>query len=261
MSTILDALQKAQRARGAEPPGAVAHPTVAAKTSRSTLLVGGIIAIALLLIAGALWRIAVRSPVASQPPGSAVPAPSAPFIPPSAAPTRQQSALEPATIEPVAEPVSEPAAALDAAAPADAEVVQMHYQTLDDVAPVYQGAGGGSGAVDAQTDESHGLSASADATSPQPPTTVSATPDTSGTPPPAADTPPRWNASRQPQLAALSLQVHVYDADPARRWIMVDGHRINEGGSLPTGGTLEEIRADGLVIRVDGETVWWPLGH
>lgn len=264
MSTILDALQRAQRERNPQTPtavpGSVPHPP----SRPLTALAVGVIAITLLLITAALWRIAVRLPPPGIKPQPALPAASAvPVAMQSATdPQAASQAMDAPMFETVQQHSVEPLQETRDNALGEVEDVAQ-YLSLDDVAPVYRGTDG------ATTEPQHesiseALSEPLDrerTPTTTPPTAVdlsatAITPVTSST-----ATPPLWNGRRQPQLASLTLQVHVYDADPARRWIMIEGRRINEGGSLPAGGTLKEIRADGLVIRIGGETVWWPLAH
>jgi general secretion pathway protein B len=59
------------------------------------------------------------------------------------------------------------------------------------------------------------------------------------------------SAQRQ-QLPALKLSVHVFNPDPARRFAIVDGRRVQEGDALGTAIRVQQIRRDGLLLQVEG---------
>jgi general secretion pathway protein B len=78
--------------------------------------------------------------------------------------------------------------------------------------------------------------------------------------PPAADALPGLETLAPGERAALpplKLSMHVWSADPARRFAIVDGQRVTEGALLG-GGTVAEIRPDGLVLDVAGRRVLLP---
>jgi len=84
------------------------------------------------------------------------------------------------------------------------------------------------------------------------------------TPPPAAAPPPlpRDVTPRRDLPAAVrdripdyAIDVHVYNDDPARRFILIRGERFGEGSTLEGGHRLLEIAPRGLVIDVDGQKV------
>lgn len=56
-------------------------------------------------------------------------------------------------------------------------------------------------------------------------------------------------------LPPLKVSMHVWAADPARRFAIVDGNRVGEGGVLG-GGIVAAIRTDGVVLELaDGRRV------
>lgn len=59
----------------------------------------------------------------------------------------------------------------------------------------------------------------------------------------------------------LNLDVHVHDAEPDRRWIMINGKKSVEGATLSQGPTVEEITEDGVIYRFRGELVKVPLNR
>ena len=74
-------------------------------------------------------------------------------------------------------------------------------------------------------------------------------------PPLLRDMPPAFRA----RFPALTLQVHVYDEDPEKRWVMIDNRRYRESGTLENGPTIVEITPDGVIFELQGEQVLWPL--
>lgn len=57
----------------------------------------------------------------------------------------------------------------------------------------------------------------------------------------------------------LRVDVHVYDADPARRWVLIDGTKYLEGSTLTQGPRLQSITVDGIVFEFNGQTVLLPI--
>lgn len=53
-------------------------------------------------------------------------------------------------------------------------------------------------------------------------------------------------------LPALKVTMHVYNADPARRFAIIDGKRINEGGILGNDLNVIEIQRDAILIDLRG---------
>lgn len=59
----------------------------------------------------------------------------------------------------------------------------------------------------------------------------------------------------------LRVDVHVYDADPARRWVMLNGNKAVEGSTLGEGPRVVEIRPDGMLLEWRGRPVLFPLNR
>ncbi|KFN49850.1 general secretion pathway protein GspB [Arenimonas composti] len=59
-------------------------------------------------------------------------------------------------------------------------------------------------------------------------------------------------------LPPLQLTMHVYSEDPARRFVIVDGRRLGEGGIAGDGLVVEAIRRDGIVLVHDGRRLLLP---
>ena len=53
-------------------------------------------------------------------------------------------------------------------------------------------------------------------------------------------------------LPPLKLTMHVFAADAAARFVLVDGQRLAQGERLSPTLTLREIRRDGAVFESDG---------
>jgi general secretion pathway protein B len=73
--------------------------------------------------------------------------------------------------------------------------------------------------------------------------------------PPSVETlPPQATAG----LADLSVDLHIYATDPARRAVFVNGRRYTEGMALAEGPMVEEITRDGIVINHRGQRFMLP---
>ena len=75
--------------------------------------------------------------------------------------------------------------------------------------------------------------------------------DRSEEPAPAVASPPRFARlpyeSRQ-ALAPLRLDVHVYDPDPLRRFVMINGKTLGAGAEIKPGLAVGEIVREGVVL-------------
>jgi len=60
---------------------------------------------------------------------------------------------------------------------------------------------------------------------------------------------PRDVAQRMP---AFLMTVHIYDAEPAKRFVLINARKIREGGATRDGIQVEEILPDGAVLSYDG---------
>jgi general secretion pathway protein B len=66
-------------------------------------------------------------------------------------------------------------------------------------------------------------------------------------------------AAYREQFPVRTLGVHVYDPDPAKRWIMADGQRYREGGTLASGPQIVEIVEGGVIFDYQGARVLLPI--
>jgi general secretion pathway protein B len=69
--------------------------------------------------------------------------------------------------------------------------------------------------------------------------------------PPLRDRPAPLSSSLRRELPPFSMTVHVYDPDPARRFVYLNGSKLREGELARDGFFVEEVRADGAVLRYD----------
>lgn len=88
---------------------------------------------------------------------------------------------------------------------------------------------------------------------PTPPSAV-VHPPAEGLPPPIAALPPQVTAG----LPELSIDLHVYTNDPAKRTVFINGRRYRQGGALPEGPIVEEITRDGAVLSYRGRRFLLP---
>lgn len=248
MSYILDALKRAEHERsgtlGTAPGRDAAPGGIGGLRPGVLILIGALLFATGIGISWLLLRPAA-SPTANPAPVVAVATPA----PATAAPTSAatiETTLE--AVEPQADDVEtqlvdaagEPAAAL------------AGYESLDDLTPVFQG------------------------TNPAPKPAGAARPDpalttqmrTTGGFVPAPATPPPVHMepslrdmpqSYRDQFPSITVQVHVYNSAPEKRWIMVDGKRLGEGSTLDSGPQIVQIAADGIVFAFRNERVFWPL--
>ena len=59
-------------------------------------------------------------------------------------------------------------------------------------------------------------------------------------------------------LPELSVDLHIYAEDPAKRAVFINGRRYQRGGVLPEGPTVEEITRDGAVLSYRGQRFLLP---
>jgi len=104
-----------------------------------------------------------------------------------------------------------------------------------------------------------------------PPTEVSPQAPAAGTPagaiPPALTQPAPLRKFREmppdyrADFPALRVEIHVYEKDPQRRFVMINGRRYRTGERLAEGPALVEIVPEGMVLEYRGEKVLYTLGR
>lgn len=50
-------------------------------------------------------------------------------------------------------------------------------------------------------------------------------------------------------IPALNLDIHIHSADPAKRFVVINGRRYREGERLGEGPVLEAVTRDGAILR------------
>lgn len=280
MSLILEALRKseAERRRGSAPDLAreLPPPTAPVPTVRRTWwLAGGAgLVLALALLAWA-WRPAAEAParvgVASAAPGAAAPSAVRDSGPTStdvgrtgdsgasdAPPWPAVARIAPATMPPADATRDADAAAMgagDAGEPGGAgEPPPSSSRALAD-------DGAAATASDAPSrNRRHPLADAAGEGRPGSPV-AAVVPDLRGVPD-ARDVPElrlsALSADARARLPPLKLTMHLWNDEPAARFVILDGQRLGVGDRVG-GGTVDAIDADGVVISLDGQRVRLPL--
>jgi hypothetical protein len=72
-----------------------------------------------------------------------------------------------------------------------------------------------------------------------------------------APAPPPSPALRR-RLPDFAMSVHVYDVDPGRRFVYINGRKVRENQTSREGLRVENVRADGAVLSWDGERFFQP---
>ena len=247
MSLILDALKKseAERQLGRAPGLLTPAPTVGRRHGLAALVAAVVVAVGLSV--GLTWWLlrpaeplpppAVASGTPTGPSRSGDPAPAA--APADQAPPRPaQPTAAVASNAPAAVPPAPATARAAGPAPMEEPTRERERESLA------QPAG-----------EALPLPAPPAAVAPAPPRAAddaAAVPaadgdaaDDAGPPlPQLRDLPPDLRAALPP----LRLSMHVFNDDPAQRFVLIDGRRYGEGAALAEGLVLEAIRRDGVVL-------------
>jgi general secretion pathway protein B len=68
--------------------------------------------------------------------------------------------------------------------------------------------------------------------------------------------PPRWqdlSIDERNNLPAPRIDVHVFAREPARRFVLINLRKYQEGDTIDGGATIESILADGIVLSYQGQ--------
>lgn len=68
--------------------------------------------------------------------------------------------------------------------------------------------------------------------------------------------PPRWQdlpLEERNNLPAPRIDVHVFAREPARRFVLINLRKYQEGDRVDEGATIESILADGIVLSYQGQ--------
>ncbi len=247
MSLLLDALRKAEQERtlGQPPtPGAVATGVGAPTTTADTRPSGRFRTIIVLLLLVTLCAVALvlrRAPATPDhasprlsPPPVLTPRP-APTPPPPPAPAPSLMRLGQLEVrDPPSAPVL-PSGEIPAgeSAPDDLDTPEAAPDALPDLETLQQPV------------------APPDPTAPPP----SVAPSTAIQASPGAPTLQMLPAEQRARFPAFQLDVHVWNEAPARRFVLIEGHRYSVGDPLPGGLTLREIVPEGVIVEFEGRRV------
>ncbi len=240
MSYILDALRRAERERnlGKAPSLQVVMQHDAGEKPRNTARLL-LIAVTLLAVVGAITALLLRQPPPPasdivETPAAAAPLPAAPAV------EAPGDAPELSSLDDLAEPEPAPIAPSETV-PETAEieepVVALQPEDLQQSIP---------------------SKPAADATAEEAPPVVATPPvpaEGVGGVPLLRDLPPDYRAD----FPALSVEVHVFDRLPEKRWIMIGGRRYREGEVLGEGPRVVEINEEGIVFDYRGQQSLYPI--
>lgn len=62
-------------------------------------------------------------------------------------------------------------------------------------------------------------------------------------------------------MPALNLDIHIYSADPDKRFVVINGRHYREGERLSEGPVLESVVRDGAILRQDGRRFQLSVRH
>lgn len=253
MSYILEALRRAERERQMGKAPSVESLTQGGPAGtpagvpwRIWLLAGSTAAIAIAALALLLWPaprpapaapdIVAETPPAAPPPAPAPvasatlePAPAAPVdSPPLPAAIEDDGAL--ASLDDVSEPEPKPAAAAAETAPLQPQDLARPPEPAAAPAPATTAVLSGTAPAPGATAVPAGVTV-------------------------LREMPEAYRA----QFPVAALDVHVYDADPARRWVMIAGKRYREGETVASGPLIERIVENGVIFDYGGARVLMPV--
>lgn len=249
MSFILDALKKSENERQRQSGPGVFQPRIAlprARFPRWAVAIGVLLAVNLLVLLWLLIR-ADGTPAAPAVLTSPTPAPPAAVTP----------AGTPAATAPTATPAAAPASAATPAVivPPSGTATPFNPPLLVDPALPAPGTADAPGAPAPNPNDYL----------PARPPVAAATSTTTPIGAGAAAAPATSFATRESLLARgqqvpeVSLSLHVYDAEPARRFVFINGQRGIEGDTLPNGLRIEQIVAEGVVLSWNDNRFLVPL--
>lgn len=275
MSFILDALKKSETERQRSSGPALFEVKVAAPQARLptwAVIVGALLAVNLLIL---LWVLLHRgstttatqaaaaanttpaaagaanpTPAANPP---AAPAPLAQAVAPAATPAPNNAGpIQANTTSPVnAAPTRTAPPPADESAAAD----EAAYNPNDERPAVLPGTAEAAAAERERARAQRALEENAERVREQQQTTASAArrqntvmARTSGLP-----TRDELVNSGRARIPELSLSLHAYDPDPARRFVFINGSRAREGDAVGGGVVLETITRDGVILSSGGQ--------
>lgn len=245
MSFILDALRKSEHERQRQAGPSIAELPIARPAARTPpwvwVALGALLTVNVIAVAWLVLREPRQEPVVDTAPAVERPAPAA-----TAAAPGEPSAT-PGAPQPVpGDPQAAPAMAMTPPATVNLprEVRPLTDEAAMDAAPYadYYPAPG---------PPDPALLPMAPIQAPPP----MAVPATNGPRVPTIDELPPQATAGLPQL---SLDLHIYAADPAQRAVFINGGRYRQGEALPQGVTVQQITPEGVVLTYRGQRFLLP---
>ena len=281
MSLILDALKRAERERRADPMPGVELPAISPQRRRrlwQRIALGLLLAVVALIVLAVTVRL-VRGKRASQPVAMrTLPPKPSPQLPQQAPPQTGSLLARPA-------PESPPAAAPAAPAPAPRPTVIPGTESVSSLDELSEPEPPPPAVVlpGSQPKPQAYTNPSAAAPPPEPSAAPADTPAEPAAQPAAQpeaapqpgergvpqsltqqaplrklrEMPPEFRADFPP----LNVQVHNYEREAAKRFVIVNDRRYHEGENLAEGPHLTEIVKDGMVLEFRGEKLLYSLNR
>lgn len=245
MSLILEALRKseAERRRGL-PPDLRAELPPAPAPRRPAAAVWWAGAAVLVLAVAAWWALRGSAP----PPGSSTPEPQAGT---SARPPAETASAPAGPLLPARTPADRQAARHES----DDAPGRPESTSLPRPAPDSGSAGDAPAAAVAAAAPAPAAAAQAPTPSSAQAAQAARTPATDGG---RALTLAELEPGTRAALPPLKLSMHLWDADPARRFVILDGHRLGEGDRVGE-GSIVRIERDGVLLEFRGRGIRVPV--
>lgn len=283
MSLILEALKKAERDRQAGQAPAMdevlVRPTAQRPVRRNTqpetatiVLLSGLVLTLLAGLAYWLWPASTAVPVAATPAQSELLADSEQASEPAATlridPERLEAAIAdtPETAVDLADTGATEASTMDeldgeeplAAAPPAKPAARP-------TAPAKPAAATKPAPAAAAPITAVPIEVAAEPSTPQPPVTAEPEPIPPPPAPPPAEPSVRllkeMPTSFRSEFPKLTVDVHAYDNNPLRRFVLINGKKYRETDTLIDGPRLVEITRDGVIVEQRGSKVMLELPH
>lgn len=71
----------------------------------------------------------------------------------------------------------------------------------------------------------------------------------------------QMNPDYRGNFPKIRIDVHAYDEDPARRFVMINGRKYREGETITEGPSITAIESDGVVFNYNNQEVLVPVGR
>lgn len=234
MSYILEALKKSQEERelGRVPTLDSQLGPFEGRGARVNPWSLAALALAMLAVAIAIYGTLIRNRTAPPPMATAAPVEPAP---PSARPPDMLAAQPPRTIAPAVEPVASPANPQPVPAPVAAPRIEPEPPARPEPRPTRPGR------LNNVPDD---LVADIEAFK------RNLAPDEAGPRPMHERVPPPDDVAVS--LPAMVVTAHIYDADPAKRFVVINGLRVGQGETSREGVRVDEIEKEGIWLEYRG---------